>query len=735
MPIRFRRAIAAAVLLAATVGLGAQAPAPAGPNTPQAKAAAQSAAAQAALIAHLNAVGFAQLDRRVAALAAITTRVDAERRQAEVRRTVEALVGGIPKASGAVKVTRFATVKEDGFTIENVAFESLPGYWVTANVFVPPGAGPFPALVVAPGHGAGKSSQYAWGANFARAGFLTLAIDPMGQGERLQHFDPELGTSKVEPSGEHEHGNQTTLLVGQHIARYWFADGIRSVDYLSGRADVDGARIGTFGCSGGGTAAAYLAAMDPRIKAAAIASFITSFKTLLPGNGPQDAEQTLPRVLASGLDFADWVELAAPRPVAIVAFETDFFPIAGAKETFEEAKRFYGLFGAGDAVQLIHGQGGHCNLGPVTPQVMAFLTTHLKGPGAPVATFTPRRAPDPDALIVTPTGQVASSLQSLSVEELARRALPAASATTGKPPTTAAALAAWQVRIRGDVRRLAAITAMPGAVATATTTPLGTHEGYRTETVSLASEPAPAGQSADAAVTLAGVLAIPDTAAPARRPAILWMDAAPLADTASSPDVARLAKAGHVVLLLHPRGVLGEPPPNPNQLALGPYMPLFQRAVAVGRTIVGMRVDDTIRAIDWLVARADVDPASVTVYGTGAQGMVALHAAALDPRITRVVAERALVSYRSALDAGLHRNLSEVLIPDVLRHYDVPDLLTAIHPRRVTLVNAATPMGLPARDREVRAALASALAADASLGTPDRLRLVRRGFGDPVPID
>jgi hypothetical protein len=186
---------------------------------------------------------------------------------------------------------------------------------------------------------------------------------------------------------------------------------------------------------------------------------------------------------------------------------------------------------------------------------------------------------------------------------------------------------------------------------------------------------------------------------------------------------------------LHPRGVLGEPPPNPNQLALGPYMPLFQRAVAVGATIVGMRVDDTIRAIDWLTARADVDPAAITVYGTGAQGMVALHAAALDRRISRVVAERTLVSYRSALAAGLHRNLSEVLIPNVLRHYDVPDLLTAIHPRRVTLVNAATPMGQPARDREVRAALAAAFAADARLGTPERVRLARRGFGEPVPIE
>jgi fermentation-respiration switch protein FrsA (DUF1100 family) len=190
-----------------------------------------------------------------------------------------------------------------------------------------------------------------------------------------------------------------------------------------------------------------------------------------------------------------------------------------------------------------------------------------------------------------------------------------------------------------------------------------------------------------------------------------------------------------VVLALHPRGVLGEPPPNPSQLALGPYMSLFQRAVAVGRTIVGLRVDDTIRAVDWLASRPDVDQSEITVYGAGAQGMVALHAAALDPRISRIVVERALVSYRTALFAGLHKNLSEVLIPSVLTRYDTPDLLIATHPRPVVLVNPANAMGQPERDRHVRQALERALDADKTLRTPERIRLVRRGFGDPVPIE
>jgi cephalosporin-C deacetylase-like acetyl esterase len=719
---------AAGLALSASLAVTLAAQQPGGPNAAeqqrrQAQAAAQSTVAQGALIGYLSPIANAHLETRAKAIAAIATREAATKRQAEVKRKIVELVGGVPVATGPVEIKPFGTVTEDGFTVENIAFESMPGYWVTANVFVPPGTGPFPAMVIAPGHGAGKNSQFSWAANFARAGFLTLAIDPMGQGERMQHFDPELGASKLEPSGEHEHANQTALLVGQHIARGWFADGIRSVDYLSARKDVDAARIGTFGCSGGGTAAAYLAAMDARVRVAAIASFITAFQALIPGNGPQDAEQTLPAFISSGLDFADWVELAAPRPVAIVAFETDFFPIAGAKQTYEEASRFYALFGAANDVQLVHGQGGHCNLGPVMPQVLAFLTKNLKGPDAAVPAFTQLRPKDADALLVTPTGQLSTSIGGVTAEDIARRDAKTLAPLT-RLPATAAALPELRTRVRRDVRALAAVAAEPGSAPKATTAPGQAAEGYRTEKVTIESEPG---------VTLDGVIAVPDRSGP--HPAVLWMDAAPVDEIAASPEAVRLVKAGHVVLALHPRGVLGEPPPNPNQLALGPYMPLLLRAIVVGRTIVGLRVDDTIRAIDWLVTRPDVDRSAVTVYGTGAQGMVALHAAALDERIARVIAERTLVSYRAALNAGLHRNLSEVLIPKVLTRYDTGDLIAAIHPRPVVLVNPANPMGQAMRDPIVRAELAATFESERALGTPQRVRIVRRVPTDPLPID
>jgi cephalosporin-C deacetylase-like acetyl esterase len=689
----------------------------------QAAAKSQTEAATSRMHAYLNEIGYRMLAARAKRVAAMETKAQAIRRRDEVRRRIVGLVGGIPATTGPINVKRFDSIKDDGFTIENIAYESCPDYWVTANVYVPSGKGPFPAMIIAPGHGAGKASQYVWSANFARAGILVLSIDPMGQGERMQHWDDELGTSKIEGSGDHEHANQTALLIGHHVARYWFADGIRGVDYLTTRPDVIADRIGTFGCSGGGTAAAYLAAMEPRIRVAAIASYITSFKELLPGNGPQDAEQTLPRFIAEGLDFADWVELVAPRACAIVAFEKDFFPIAGAKWTFEEARRIYSLYGMEQNVRLIHGPGGHCNLGPVTHQLMAFLMSHLF-PGQPaVKEFQRLRLHNDNALTVTPTGQVTTSLQSLTVEAMARLD---AKKLVASPQVISSqdSLPRLRTKVQADVRRLAGVTADEKQLPKVTSSILKQAKDYRTELLKIESE---------AGIVLDGVLGIP--LSNSSHPAVIWMDPAPNEFVSRNPDFIRLVRAGNIVLAFHPRDVLGEPQSGPEQLALGHYMPELLRAVVVGKTIVGMRVDDVVRVLNWVCHRNDVDQRRISLHGKGGLGIVALHAAALDGRVQRIFLEGSLLSYRTALEAGLHKNLSEVLIPGVLTRYDTPQLMQAIFPRPIYLINPANAMGQEMRRRLAEQALSTALETDKALGQPDRIKILHRGFGDPLPVE
>ena len=177
--------------------------------------------------------------------------------------------------------------------------------------------------------------------------------------------------------------------------------------------------------------------------------------------------------------------------------------------------------------------------------------------------------------------------------------------------------------------------------------------------------------------------------------------------------------------------VVGPTPTPPGAEGLkSPYLGTFNllglRALLVGKSILGMRVDDTIRAMDFLSARSDVDPASITVYGNGPMGAVVLHAAALDSRIRRVVVENTLASYRMVLDEPLHRNISEILIPGVLRKYDMGDLLLAVG-GRVTVINPQNAAG--------GAITADQFHKELNYVPADRVKVIFRKAEDPLPLD
>ena len=678
------------------------------------------------LIAYLNGIAGSQLAARKLAIAQIQTQAEAERRQALIREKILKLIGGLPERHGPVAVKAFGTISGDGFRVEKIAYESLPSFWVTANVYLPAaGSGPFPAVVIAPGHGAaGKLEDWSWGANLARNGIASLAYDPFGQGERLQYYDPDLKASKIGgPTGEHGEANVGPMLIGDDVARYWVNDAMRAVDYLTGRKDIDGARIGAFGCSGGGTATAYFAALDDRVKAAASACYITSFDRLLVSpTGVQDAEQTIPHFIEQGMDFPDWVEQMAPKPYAIVSTTDDMFPFEGARQTHDEAQAFYGLYGAKDRIQWITGPGGHGNLGPISLQIMAFFTKYLKG-SAEQPTFTPMRLERREDLQCTPTGQVSTSLGGETIYSLNRkRAVPMLS--PARALATQADLERLQSRLRQDIRTLTAVAVQPGsAPPTVDVRTAEQRSGYRLETISLHS---------DGGTEAPGLVAIPQGDGP--KPAVLMMTSANARSMASGGDLDRLAKAGHIVFVLEPRPT----PPGTESIKsplLGAFNLLSLRAFLVGKTIIGMRMDDGIAAMNWLGARSDIDPKAITAYGNGPLGLTVLHAAALDTRIGRVVIENALTTYRMIVDQPIHRNVSEVVIPGVLRKYDTEDLLESLYPRPVTVVNPEDAVGAAVTEAEFRKSLAHVFQSDQNLGKTERIRVTWRGLREPLPID
>ena len=673
---------------------------------PQSPAGAHTSPDQAGRIAldnYLDNIAAGYIARRDAAVASIHTRAAAIARQQHVRATLMSLIGALP-ARTPLDARILGETHANGFSIRKLLFYSQPNFPVTALLYLPDGpSAPHsrPAILISPGHvPSGKLSDASTAALFALNGFVVLSYDPIGQGERLQYPNPDKpGTTLAKaPTGEHAEASIQPMLLGDTFARYELWDAMRGIDYLASLPAVDPHRIGALGCSGGGTITALLGALDPQVAAVGTACYITSFDALLPTLGPQDAEQSTPRFISSGLDFPDWIELAAPRPYAVISTYSDMFPFAGARATVIEARRFYSLFNPAAAgtptgsappsvpptptepalnadttnhvpldapLQFITGPGHHGALRPIMGNIVAFFMRRLEPgsdadhPKIPPAYLQPgpqnalAQLPK-SAFQVTATGQVSSSypgcatVHSLNLAR-AERILPA-----HRPFLSAPALARAIRSETGADARPGAATYMPAALA------------------------APSGPfvvSADG-FDLHGNLAVPS--APGRHPAVLFL--VPFSIDEDNP-IARankarfdaLAAAGNVVLALRPR----PSPPGWDDMKtplVGPFFLIGLRADLVGRTLIGLRVDDAIRAADYLAARADVDPRSISAVGSGHMGLVLMHAAVLDPRLSHIAVDHVLSSYRSLLQALMPIGEPEDLIPGVLRVYDIPDL-------------------------------------------------------------
>jgi len=277
-------------------------------------------------------------------------------RRTELRKRFLADVGAFPERT-PLKVRVVATVPRAGYRVEKVLFESRPGFHVTALVYVPDAArfaAPYPAVLVTCGHsGDGKAN-----AGYQRAcvmgaleGFLTMIYDPIDQGERI------MSTAGACCDGHNQFGSKAHGL-GLSAAHFRIWDGMRCLDYLQSRPDVKGDRLGLMGNSGGGTMTVLIAAADPRVRAASPSCYVSAIRDVVRSIGPQDAEQCIWSQLKDGINHASLV-LMAEAAVRLQFSEKDFFPIGGARSTFDVVSRTAKRVGLGERYSATVVRGKH----------------------------------------------------------------------------------------------------------------------------------------------------------------------------------------------------------------------------------------------------------------------------------------------------------------------------------------------------------------------------------------
>ena len=361
-------------------------------------------------------------------VASIRTMDELKAKQADWLTRGLAAIGGLPDAKMPLNARTVGVVECDGFRIENIIFESLPGVFVTAHLALPTGSSfkpPYPVVLHPLGHSTIAMRRPFYADQFAmsaRAGFAALSWDPISQGERWQcarEFDAVFEDCAI----EHTRLGLRAWLVGWNFMRFYLWDAIRAIDYAESRPDLDCSRLGVLGTSGGGTMSAFIQAFDERIKVSAPNCYVSSKYEVIRERGCHDSEQFFWNQLPDGLNHASLLAMGQPRvALAVCSRYKDYFPHKGAVSTFAAFTNMTANLGFKGPYWHFHCDGPHglppptraaqvdwmryCILGGTVPKPIAEYQA-LGGTGKdddPVKT-APLPFPE-EKIFCTPTRQV-----------------------------------------------------------------------------------------------------------------------------------------------------------------------------------------------------------------------------------------------------------------------------------------------------------------------------------------
>lgn len=617
--------------------------------------------------------------QRKAELDGLTTRLSALAYRDKVRAAIREAFGPLPEKTPLnARVT--GVIKGDRYRIEKVIYESRPGCLVTASLYVPNGLdAPAPCVLGTCGHSAdGKACDLYQGFSqrLAVAGFVVLLYDPYNQGERDQYALVEGGEAMASCTTAHNMMGKQMELVGDYFGTWRAWDGIRGLDYLLARPEVDPTRVGLTGNSGGGTMTTWLWPLDDRFTMAAPGCFVTTFLSNLENELPADCEQYPPGVLGAGLEMADFLIARAPNPVLVLGQHYDFFDRRGHQEACDEVRRFYELMGEPlDLVGCYRGPHGHGYLTENQIEMVDFFARHAGIEG--YTTLDETIPLPPSDLFCTPTGNV---MQAGSKAIFAFTAERAEALAAERPPVGAASL-------REALTRLLSIPDDQPTPHYRCLRPIRAAD-HTTARYAIETEP---GIQAILSKRLIDVehpytldvegtvhLYLPHTSA----------EAAFDEDT----KLQELAAAGDVYAL-DVRG-LGESMPYEEGPFFAPYGMDYMfhgHGLLFGESYLGRRVYDVLRTMDLLIHEGATE---IRLYGRGQGGLLALFAAVLAPEVAHIALINTPRSFIEWTRVPLENWPSTAHVRDILAELDLDDCVGVLG-KKVEMIEPWGPgMGL-----------------------------------------
>lgn len=649
---------------------------------------------------YLRALALAAREKREAALARIVSPRDVRDRQAWAKRTLLSLIGELPEKTD-LNARVVGSFERPGYRLERIVYESRPKLYVSANLYIPTSnRPPFPGVLFQLGH-SGNGKAYApyqrACQGLARLGFLVLAFDPIGQGERINYPDATGVRSRLPGGSDEEHtlpGKQM-LLTGTTCSQFQLWDAIRSLDYLAAHPLVDALKLASTGQSGGATLTMLLVAVDERLKAAAVFSGITenlACKNFLPPGSTDDAEQNFIGAGPLGFDRWDLLYPFAPKPMLISISDKDSFGtyspnyVADSWEEYQKLARIYRLMGAPQLLSWADTPLPHALSYDSRLKMYSWFLRHLKGVSEPIRQ-EPQVAPERDAdLWVSETGNVVRSFGGETPFSLARKR-----ASSRIPVPNIPQLLGLE-RPRPQSR-----------AALLRTTP--SERGITIETLDIPSV---------AGVHLPAWLFRPKQEVSGKPVLLILHPAGRNSVWAEDGLCQELAQSGLTVCAADVRGI-GDLSPE-----ISPGAPGFARShgseehyawasLILGRPLLGQRVTDIHALTQALRAGLGLEGREIAMAAFGEMTVPALFAAALVPEVRRLYLAGGLSSYRSILETEQHSHTFADFVPNILAYTDLPEVVVQLAPRRVVIAGAVDARGTTHSITDARKIYAAAL--------------------------
>lgn len=667
---------------------------------------------------------FERLSERKQAVAQLRTRADWQQYRQQTRDKLRDLVGPFPEKT-PLNARTLGVVKKDGFRLEKIVYESQPGLFVTAGLFLPdPLPAKAPAILYCSGHVPDSFRNPVYQhviLNLVKRGFIVLAFDPVNQGERLQFYNPAMGRSEIAASGlGHSHAGAPTFILESSLARLMIWDGIRGIDYLVSRDEVDSRRLGITGRSGGGTQTAYIAAMDERLVAAAPECYITNFEHLLKTRGPQDAEQNFYNAIARGFDQPDLLIARAPQPTLILATTRDIFSIEGTHEAYAEVQRACEALGDKAAIAMNVDDADHESTLANREAMYAFFQRHLNLPGD--ATDIPSQLLTEEELRITETGQLATSLRGETVLSLNRQE---AARLDKELDERRRNQARHLAQVKADAARLAGYEPPAGKTQGSAFSGRYRRDGYAIEKHLI---------PVDERYAIPLLVMAPESPAPSR--VVLYLHPEGKAAAANKGgEMEWFAKQGYTVVA---PDIIGTGELGPGYLSAGrledhgPFLQWYGY-VLMGKSFVGRQMQDVMRTLHFIEKRLGVSPADVAGVSRGAFAPLLLHTAAIEGVCAKVALLEPMISYQSLASSRRYpMPYLHSAVPRALTAYDLPDLAARLAPRKLLLADARDGSGARAAAALVEEETAVVARAFSAGGKAAEFVVFRSGQGEDL---